>query len=61
MSSDVDKVQEPAFAARERGYTLVSHQHKAATGFVDEVTTTIQARRFSVTAWTGSTHEAPFH
>jgi isocitrate lyase len=61
MSAYVDKVQEPEFAARERGYTFVSHQQEVGTGYFDEVTTVIQGGKSSVTALTGSTEEEQFH
>src|SRR6188472_1159269 len=37
MSAYVEKVQEPEFAARDRGYTFVSHQQEVGTGYFDEV------------------------
>ncbi len=61
MSAYVEKVQEPEFAARERGYTFVSHQQEVGTGYFDEVTTVIQGGKSSVTALTGSTEEEQFH
>ena len=61
MSAYVDKVQEPEFAARERGYSFVSHQQEVGTGYFDEVTTVIQGGKSSVTALTGSTEEEQFH
>ncbi|HZU77329.1 MAG TPA: isocitrate lyase [Dehalococcoidia bacterium] len=61
MSAYVEKVQEPEFAARERGYTFVSHQQEVGTGYFDDVTTVIQGGASSVTALTGSTEEAQFH
>lgn len=61
MSAYVDKVQEPEFAARERGYTFVSHQQEVGTGYFDDVTTVIQGGKSSVTALTGSTEEEQFH
>ena len=61
MTAYVEKVQEPEFAARERGYTFVSHQQEVGTGYFDEVTTTIQGGKSSVTALTGSTEEEQFH
>jgi isocitrate lyase len=61
MSAYVEKVQEPEFAARERGYTFVSHQQEVGTGYFDEVTTAIQGGKSSVTALTGSTEEEQFH
>jgi isocitrate lyase len=57
----VEKVQEPEFAARDRGYTFVSHQQEVGTGYFDDVTTTIQGGASSVTALTGSTEEEQFH
>ena len=61
MSAYVDKVQEPEFAARERGYSFVSHQQEVGTGYFDEITTVIQGGKSSVTALTGSTEEEQFH
>jgi isocitrate lyase len=61
MTAYVEKVQEPEFAARGRGYTFVSHQQEVGTGYFDEVTTVIQGGKSSVTALTGSTEEEQFH
>jgi len=61
MSAYVEKVQEPEFAARDRGYTFVSHQQEVGTGYFDAVTTVIQGGKSSVTALTGSTEEEQFH
>ncbi len=61
MTAYVEKVQEPEFAARERGYTFVSHQQEVGTGYFDDVTTVIQGGKSNVTALTGSTEEAQFH
>jgi len=61
MTAYVEKMQEPEFAARDRGYTFVSHQQEVGTGYFDEVTTVIQGGASSVTALTGSTEEAQFH
>ena len=61
MTAYVEKVQEPEFAARECGYTFVSHQQEVGTGYFDEVTTAIQGGKSSVTALTGSTEEEQFH
>ncbi|QNM96054.1 isocitrate lyase [Chitinimonas koreensis] len=61
MSAYVERVQEPEFAARERGYTFVSHQQEVGTGYFDDVTTVIQGGASSVTALTGSTEEEQFH
>lgn len=61
MTAYVEKVQEPEFAARDRGYTFVSHQQEVGTGYFDDVTTVIQGGKSSVTALTGSTEEEQFH
>ena len=61
MTAYIEKVQEPEFAARDRGYTFVSHQQEVGTGYFDEVTTVIQGGKSSVTALTGSTEEEQFH
>ena len=60
MRHYVEKVQAPEFAAREKGYTFVSHQQEVGAGYFDDVTTTIQGGASSVTALTGSTEEAQF-
>ena len=61
MSAYVEKVQEHEFAARDRGYTFVSHQQEVGTGYFDDMTTVIQGGVSSVTALTGSTEEEQFH
>ena len=61
MSAYVEKVQEPEFAARDRGYSFVSHQQEVGTGYFDDVTTVIQGGKSSVTALTGSTEEEQCH
>lgn len=61
MRHYVEKVQEPEFAARARGYTFVAHQQEVGAGYFDDVTTVIQGGGSSVTALTGSTEEAQFH
>src|SRR5450830_570001 len=61
MTAYIEKVQEPEFAARARGYTFVSHQQEVGTGYFDEVTTVIQGGKSNVTALTGSTEEEQFH
>ena len=61
MTAYVEKVQQPEFAARHRGYSFVSHQQEVGTGYFDEVTTVIQGGKSSVTALTGSTEEEQFH
>jgi isocitrate lyase len=60
MKHYVEKVQEPEFAAANRGYTFVAHQQEVGTGYFDKVTTVIQGGASSVTALTGSTEEAQF-
>jgi isocitrate lyase len=60
MTAYVEKVQEPEFAARSRGYTFVAHQQEVGTGYFDEVTTVIQGGFSSVKALSGSTEEAQF-
>ena len=60
MSAYVEKVQEPEFAAAERGYTFASHQQEVGAGYFDDVTTVIQGGQSSVTALTGSTEEEQF-
>ncbi|AOH35660.1 isocitrate lyase [Luteimonas sp. JM171] len=60
MRHYVEQVQEPEFAAREKGYTFVSHQQEVGAGYFDDVTTVIQGGASSVTALTGSTEEAQF-
>jgi isocitrate lyase len=61
MTAYVERVQDPEFAARDRGYTFVSHQQEVGTGYFDDVTTAIQGGKSSVTALTGSTEEEQFH
>lgn len=60
MKHYVEKVQEPEFAAREKGYTFVSHQQEVGVGYFDDVTTVIQGGKSSVTALDGSTEEEQF-
>ncbi|RMG34169.1 MAG: isocitrate lyase [Gammaproteobacteria bacterium] len=60
MRHYVEKVQEPEFAARDKGYTFVSHQQEVGAGYFDDITTVIQGGNSSVTALTGSTEEAQF-
>ncbi|MEZ5477138.1 MAG: isocitrate lyase [Thiolinea sp.] len=61
MKQYTEMVQEPEFAAREKGYTFVSHQQEVGAGYFDDVTTVIQGGASSVTALTGSTEEEQFH
>ena len=60
MKHYVEKVQEPEFAARDKGYTFVSHQQEVGAGYFDDVTTVIQGGASSVTALSGSTEEEQF-
>ena len=60
MKHYVEMVQEPEFAAAEKGYTFVAHQQEVGTGYFDDVTTVIQGGKSSVTALTGSTEEDQF-
>ena len=60
MRHYVEKVQEPEFAAADKGYTFVSHQQEVGAGYFDDVTTVIQGGASSVTALTGSTEEEQF-
>ncbi len=60
MKHYVNKVQEPEFAAAEKGYSFVSHQQEVGAGYFDDVTTVIQGGASSVTALTGSTEEEQF-
>ena len=60
MKHYTEMVQEPEFAAREDGYTFVSHQQEVGAGYFDDVTTVIQGGSSSVTALTGSTEEEQF-
>lgn len=61
MKAYVEMVQEPEFAARDKGYTFVAHQQEVGTGYFDDMTTVIQGGTSSVTALTGSTEEEQFH
>ncbi|ASR43117.1 isocitrate lyase [Xanthomonas citri pv. mangiferaeindicae] len=61
MRHYVEQVQEREFAARDQGYTFVSHQQEVGAGYFDDVTTVIQGGASSVTALTGSTEEAQFY
>ena len=60
MKHYVEKVQAPEFAAREKGYSFVSHQQEVGAGYFDDITTVIQGGASSVTALHGSTEEAQF-
>ena len=60
MKHYVEKVQEPEFAAVDKGYTFASHQQEVGAGYFDDVTTVIQGGASSVTALRGSTEEEQF-
>lgn len=60
MKHYTEMVQQPEFAARDEGYTFVSHQQEVGAGYFDDVTTVIQGGASSVTALTGSTEEEQF-
>lgn len=60
MKHYVEKVQAPEFAARDKGYTFVSHQQEVGAGYFDDITTVIQGGQSSVVALHGSTEEAQF-
>ena len=60
MTAYVEMVQEPEFAAAQRGYTFASHQQEVGAGYFDDVTSVIQGGQSSVTALTGSTEEEQF-
>ena len=60
MKHYVEKVQQPEFEAREKGYTFVSHQQEVGAGYFDDITTVIQGGTSSVTALKGSTEEGQF-
>jgi isocitrate lyase len=59
MSAYVE-LQEREFAARENGYTFVSHQAEVGTGYFDQVAQCIQGGQSSTTALTGSTEQEQF-
>lgn len=60
MRHYVEKVQQPEFTARDKGYSFSSHQQEVGTGYFDRVTTLIQGGHSSVTALTGSTEQHQF-
>jgi isocitrate lyase len=60
MKHYVEKVQQPEFVARDKGYTFVAHQQEVGAGYFDDVTTVVQGGVSSVTALTGSTEEEQF-
>jgi isocitrate lyase len=60
MSAYVEMVQEPEFAAADRGYTFVAHQQEVGAGYFDALTRVIQGCSSSVTALNGSTEEEQF-
>lgn len=60
MRHYVEKVQQPEFEARDKGYTFSSHQQEVGTGYFDRITNVIQGGQSSVTALTGSTEASQF-
>ncbi|WP_423910661.1 isocitrate lyase [Candidatus Spongiihabitans sp.] len=60
MKHYVEKVQQPEFAATDKGYTFVAHQQEVGAGYFDDVTITIQGGTSSVTALDGSTEQDQF-
>ncbi len=60
MKHYVEMIQEPEFAAADRGYTFVAHQQEVGAGYFDDVTTVIQGGQSSVRALEGSTEEEQF-
>ena len=60
MRHYVEQVQDPEFAAAEKGYTFVAHQQEVGTGYFDDLTTVIQGGSSSVTALKGSTEADQF-
>lgn len=61
MKHYTEMVQEPELAARDTGYTFVSHHQEVSVGYFDDVTTMIQGGSSSVKALPGSTKEELFH
>ena len=60
MTAYIEKVQEPEFLARAKGYTFVSHQQEVGTGYFDEVSNVIQGGLSSTNALQGSTEKEQF-
>jgi len=60
MKHYVNMVQEQEFAARDKGYTFVSHQQEVGAGYFGEVTTVIQGRSSSGKDLHGSNDEGTF-
>jgi isocitrate/methylisocitrate lyase len=58
MTAYIERIQEPEFAAADRGYTFVDHQQEVGTGYFDDVANIIQGDLSSVTVPTGSTGQA---
>ena len=54
------ELQEEEFAAEDRGYTAVKHQHEVGASWFDAVSQTIMSGQSSITAMDGSTEEAQF-
>lgn len=60
MAAYVDKVQDPEFAARDKGYTFVSHQQEVGAGYYDAVTTIAQGGHSAVVGLKDSTEADQF-
>jgi len=59
MTAFVD-LQQREFAAAERGFTAVKHQHEVGAGYFDLVSMTVSGGKSSVGAMKGSTEEEQF-
>ena len=59
MSAFVE-LQQKEFAAAEKGFTAVKHQREVGTGYFDEITQVVTARKASTTALHGSTEDEQF-
>ena len=53
-------LQEREFAAQERGFTAVRHQHEVGTGYFDAVAMAVSGGRSSTVAMAGSTESEQF-
>lgn len=60
MTAYVEKVQEPEFAALDKGYTFSSHQQEVGAGYYDDINNVVQGGTASTGALSGSTEESQF-
>lgn len=60
MSAYVEKVQQPEFDSRQRGYTFVSHQREVGTGVMDFINQLVTGDQSSLNAMHGSTEKEQF-